>query len=104
MREGTRTSSKTTTHEGHGRAFSRLPTTEATGTPLQRVTLYWLMKLNCFFVRFEVSTSNGEVITPSPVCNNSHMLTVQEHELRWMLSRVNPMKTAGSDGVTGRGY
>ena len=37
-------------------------------------------QLNCFFSRFEVSTTNVGDITPSPVCNNSHTLTVQEHQ------------------------
>ena len=59
-------------------------------------------QLNCFFARFEVSTTNVGDITPSPVCNNSHTLTVQEHEVRRMLSGVNPRKAAGPDGVTGR--
>ena len=57
--------------------------------------------LNCFSARFEVSNTNVGTIPPSPVCNNSHTLTVQEHEGRQMLSRVNPRNAAGLDGVTG---
>ena len=58
-------------------------------------------QLNCFFARFEVSTTFVWDITPSPVCNNSHTLTMQEHEVR-QISGVNPSKAANPDGVTGR--
>lgn len=44
----------------------------------------------------------AETVKTPPPAYNSHILTVQEHDVRCVLRSVNPRKAAGPDGVTGR--
>ncbi len=57
-------------------------------------------KLNHFFTRFEVVSPEETIL--HPLTHSSHILTVQEHEVRRTLKEVNPRKATGPDGILGR--
>ena len=64
-------------------------------------------ELNSFFARFEKeppTATPAHTNTPlhPPTPDNSHTLTVEEHEVRRMLKGVNPRKATGPDGVPGQ--
>ena len=64
-------------------------------------------ELNSFFARFEtpqLQHSSAPAMPPPPPLPGSHTtpLTVQEHDVRWVLLAVNPKKAAGPDGVPGK--
>lgn len=54
-------------------------------------------KLNCFFARVEVLTLETVPLHPPAYC--SHVLIVEEQQVRRMLGTVNPRKAADSDNV-----
>ncbi len=56
-------------------------------------------ELNLFFARFEVESP--EVAASHPPAHSSHILMVEEHEVRRTLRAVNPRKAAGPNGVAG---
>ncbi len=59
-------------------------------------------ELNCFFACFEAKATET-VTSPKPATNGqAPPFTIQEHRVRSVLRAVNPRKTAGPDGVTGR--
>lgn len=57
-------------------------------------------QLNCFFARFE---ANMPVLSSFPPPDSgSHVLTLQEHDVRRVLKAINPRKATGPDGVPGK--
>ena len=59
-------------------------------------------ELNSFFARFEREAAPEDVTPPSPSTHSSHILSLQEHEVRRTLKAVNPRKATGPDGVPGK--
>nr|XP_043899150.1 uncharacterized protein LOC122780340 [Solea senegalensis] len=61
-------------------------------------------EFNSFFARFETSQqlSSAHARPQSPPASCTTPLTVQEHNIRWVLLAVNIKKAAGPDGVPGR--
>ncbi len=57
-------------------------------------------QLNCFFARFE--TNRPVLSSSSPPDPGSHVLTLQEHDVRHVLRNINPRKATGPDGVPGK--
>ena len=57
-------------------------------------------ELNCFFACFEVGRPSAD--TPHPPPSSIDTLTLQEHDVRWVLRSVNPRKVDGPDGVPGK--
>ncbi len=57
-------------------------------------------ELNHFFARFEVEPT--ETAKTHPPAHSSHILTVEEHEVRRTMRAVNPRKAMGPDGVSGQ--
>ncbi|KAI7804208.1 putative RNA-directed DNA polymerase from mobile element jockey-like [Triplophysa rosa] len=57
-------------------------------------------ELNHFFARFEVEPTGAA--KTHPPAHSSHILMVEEHDVRRTMRAVNPRKATGPDGVSGQ--